>query len=283
MSPRWRFLWTSTPYLNLSSHDFHLLAKFSIFVDHVLSLRNSEVEVSSLILNFPEKATQAFVEKILNYAICHNVQQLTVTCSLEEVTCSLEEDGEDTSLHLQQLSLCSSQSLKHLTLKKDCRGERWWRQSLTFAIMWELPALTTLHLDRIELSSESTDNCIDLISKCANLKNLTLEKCRMMGPDGFTISHTGLSYLKIEDGVSDVKFVSVVAPQLNYLSISGFSRDILISTPNLAYLILETYECLNVLSDDFWSLEKVDICISCPSCSLCELAALCRRKFFLMM
>ncbi|GKF75574.1 hypothetical protein Tco_0225018 [Tanacetum coccineum] len=105
----------------------------------------------------------------------------------------------------------------------------------------------------------------------------------MMGPDGFTISHTGLSYLKIEDGVSDVKFVSVVAPQLNYLSISGFSRDILISAPNLAYLILETYECLNVLSDDFWSLEKVDICISCPSCSLCELAALCRRKFFLMM
>nr|GEU82249.1 hypothetical protein [Tanacetum cinerariifolium] len=152
------------------------------------------------------------------------------------VTCSLEEDGEDTSLHLQQLSLCSSQSLKHLTLKRDCRGER-----------------------------ESTDNCIDLISKSANLKNLTLEKCQMMGPDGFTISHSGLSYLKIEDGVSDVKFVSVVAPHLNYLCISGFSRDILIYAPNLAYLILETYECLNVLSDDFRSLEKVDICISCPS------------------
>nr|GEV96773.1 hypothetical protein [Tanacetum cinerariifolium] len=252
LSPRWRFLWTSMPYLNLSSDDFHSSEKFSIFVDHVLSRRNSEIEVSSLMLNFRGKATQAFVEKILNYAISHNVQQLAVTCSLEN-------DGEF------PLSLCCSRSLKHLTLKKDCRGPLWWRHSLTFAIMWELPALTTLHLDRIKLSSENTDNCIDLISKCANLKNLTLEKCRMMGPDGFIISHSGLSYLKIEDGVSDVKFVSVVAPQLNYLSISGISRDILISAPNLAYLFLESHECLNVLSDNFRSLEKVDICISCPS------------------
>lgn len=248
LSSRWRFLWTSVRYLNFSSDDFHSFAKFSIFVDHVLSRRNSEIEVSSLMLSFRGKATQAFVERILNYAVSHNVQQLTVTCSLEN-------DSEF------PLSLCSSQSLKHLTLKKGCRGPLWWRYTLTFASMWELPALTTLHLDRIELSS---DNSIGLISKCANLKNLTLEKCRMMGPDGFIISHSGLSYLKIEDGVSDVKFVSVVAPQLNHLSISGFSRDILISAPNLAYLLLESYECLNVLSDDFQSLEKVDICISSP-------------------
>ncbi|PWA92103.1 F-box domain, Leucine-rich repeat domain, L domain-like protein [Artemisia annua] len=248
LSSRWRFFWTSMPYLNFSSDDFHSLADFSIFVNHVFSRRNSEIQVSSLMLSFHEKATQAFVERILNCALSHNVQQLTVTCTLEN-------DSEF------PLSLCSSQSLKHLTLKKDCCGPLyWWRYALTLSSMWELPALTTLHLDRIELSSDNTG----LISKCANLKNLTLEKCRMMGPDGFIISHSGLSYLKIEDWVSDVKFVSVVAPHLNYLSISGFSRDILISAPNLAYLLLESYECLNVLSDDFQSLEKVDICISCP-------------------
>ncbi|KAI3713746.1 hypothetical protein L1987_72332 [Smallanthus sonchifolius] len=41
LSSRWRFIWTSKPYLNFSSENFDKLSKFSEFVTHVLSRRNN--------------------------------------------------------------------------------------------------------------------------------------------------------------------------------------------------------------------------------------------------
>ena len=134
LASRWRFVWTSLPYLSFSSEDFPSLPKFSKFVNHVLSRRNNEIEVSFVNLTFRGKVSQVFVRRILNYAISHNVQQLTVTCLLEN-------DIEF------PLSLFSSQSLKNLTLKTELCAPRRQSYSCSLSSMWELPALTTLHLD----------------------------------------------------------------------------------------------------------------------------------------
>ncbi|KAF5782326.1 putative F-box domain, leucine-rich repeat domain superfamily, F-box-like domain superfamily [Helianthus annuus] len=80
LSPRWRYIWTSMPYLSFSSNDFHTLRKFSNFVKHVLSSRNNQIEVFYVDLAFRGKVSQAFVKRILDYAFSHNVQQLNVTC-----------------------------------------------------------------------------------------------------------------------------------------------------------------------------------------------------------
>ncbi|GJY12251.1 F-box domain containing protein [Tanacetum coccineum] len=248
LSSRWRFIWKSMPCLDFSSDDFSTLRMFSKFIKNVLSGRDNEREVSSVKLKFRGKSSQVFVKKILDYAFSHNVQQLTVTCMI------------DSKVEFP-LSLFSSHSLKHLTLKKVYYGSdrgSYRRNSITLTSMWELPALTTLYLDGIKLFDENAD----IISKCLNLKNLTLSDCTMMGSNGFNICHSRLSNLKIEGIDGTVKFLRIVSPELKNLSIRGVIREIQISAPNLVYLLLENIDIMNFSADDFHSLEKVDICIS---------------------
>ncbi|CAH1415018.1 unnamed protein product [Lactuca virosa] len=63
LSSRWELLWTSMPCLNLSSREFSCLRKFGKFVNHVLSHRNHQVEVSSVKLHFSGAASQVSVRK----------------------------------------------------------------------------------------------------------------------------------------------------------------------------------------------------------------------------
>nr|GEW05512.1 hypothetical protein [Tanacetum cinerariifolium] len=244
LSPRWRYIWITMPCLDFSTAGFSTLPKFSKFVKHVLSLRDNQREVSSLKLSFRGKANRA-VKKILEYAYAHNVQRLNISCLAE--TC-IEFP----------LNLFSSQSLKQLTLKKvNC---------INLTSMWELPALTTLHLGPIRLSPENIDNFSGLISMCVNLKNLTLRDFNVIGSPNmdFSICHSQLSNLTIDHVPQSVSLLSVVAPQLNNLIIRESAKRIVISAPDLGYLILHCYKYLDFSADDLHSLEKADICINRP-------------------
>ncbi|GKE72864.1 F-box domain containing protein [Tanacetum coccineum] len=238
LSSRWRFIWTTMTCLAFSSEDFPDLARFSKFVKHVLSGRDNQRDVSSVKLTFRGKASQVFVKKILTYAFSHNVQQLDITGLVE-------------SNVKFPLSLFSSQTLKHLILNKE--GPT----SMTLTSTWEVPVLTTLHLNQITLSRDNTDNFSGLISKCVNLKNLTLTSCIMMGSNNicFNIFHSQLSNLALEGVYSNAMLLSVVAPQLKNLIIrkSAYSSGgrIMISAPDLAFLLLQCHDFLNFSSDDF--------------------------------
>ncbi|PWA59549.1 F-box domain, Leucine-rich repeat domain, L domain-like protein [Artemisia annua] len=143
------------------------------------------------------------------------------------------------------------------------------QRSVTLTSTWEVPALTTLHLDRVTLSRDVADNFSGLISKCVNLKNLTLTKCHLVRSNNidFNIFHSQLSNLTIDKVCWNVRLISVSAPQLKNLIIRRYSFDstgIMISAPDLAYLLLQCYDCLKFSADDFHSLEKADISISEP-------------------
>ncbi|GJY11465.1 F-box domain containing protein [Tanacetum coccineum] len=244
LSSRWRYIWTTMPCLDFSTAGFSTLPKFSKFVKHVLSLRDNQREVSSLKLSFRGKASQV-VKKILEYAYAHNVQRLNISCLAE------------TYMEFP-LNLFSSESLKQLTLKKvNC---------IKFTSMCELPALTTLHLGPIRLSPENIDNFSGLISMCVNLKNLTLRDFNIIGSPNmdFSICHSQLSNLTIDPVPQSVSLLSVVAPQLNNLIIRESANRIVISAPDLGYLILHCYKYLDFSADDLHSLEKADICINRP-------------------
>ncbi|PWA71193.1 F-box domain, Leucine-rich repeat domain, L domain-like protein [Artemisia annua] len=201
LSSRCRFIWTSMPSLDFSTEKFSKLPNFSKFVTHVLTHRDNQIDVSSVKLKFRGKVTQAFVKRILKYAFSHNVQQLTFSCLLEN---SIEFP----------LSLFSSQSLKHLTLIGCTKGH-----SITPRSAWDLPTLTTLHLEHVTLYNDNADTGVDLLVKCTNLKSLTLNKCSIMGSDDLNICHEQLSTLTIRNGNWNSKVVNVVAPQLKYLTI----------------------------------------------------------------
>ncbi|KAJ0431819.1 putative F-box domain, leucine-rich repeat domain superfamily, F-box-like domain superfamily [Helianthus annuus] len=245
LSSRWRFIWTSMPYLNLSSEDFYTLPKFSKFVTHVLSRRNNLTEVYSLKLTFRGKASQVFVKRILNYAFSRNVQQLNVVW--------LDVNSNMTF----PLSLFSSKSLNSLTMQivERCRLMKTCLMST-----WELPTLTTLDLHSVTLCVDEADKCIGIFSKCANLKNLTLKDFGTES-DGLSIFHPRLANLTLENTIF-VKVVNVVAPQLENLTIRHCSAEHVISSPHLASFLYEGFYPLNLSTDGFHSLEKADICIS---------------------
>ncbi|KAK9052906.1 hypothetical protein SSX86_029536 [Deinandra increscens subsp. villosa] len=246
LSSRWQYVWTSMPCLNFSSAKFHKLPDFSKFVTHVLSRRNNEIDVSSVKLHFRGKYTQVFVKRILDYAFSHKVQQLNVT----------RLDGKKMEV---PFSLFNSQSLKHLTLNGSC-----YPNSILTPPIWDLPALTTLNLISVTLYDDSTDKCAGLFSNCANLKNLTLRTCGLMGSNDFNICHPGLSSLRLEDVRNGA---NVVTPQLKKLTIKYCRCELQISAPRLSFLHFEDshyYRSMD-LSADFLSLQKVDIHIPCYS------------------
>ncbi|KAK9048671.1 hypothetical protein SSX86_032363 [Deinandra increscens subsp. villosa] len=267
LSSRWRYIWTSMPYLNLASEDSPRLSelqlgKFSEFVTHVLSNRNDQIEVSSVTLTFRGEFNNATFERILNYAFSHNVEQLNITC--------LAGTKSDFPV-----SLFRSPSLKHLTLTGD-----YYRPSITTTPSWELPALATLNLDCVTLCDDNTDKSAGLFYNCENLKNLTLKKCRLRGLNGFNICHPGLSSLTLLEGC---KGVNVVTPQLKNLTINNCRKIHVISAPNLSSLRYRDHhgyfhDYFFVDDDDYeddcsykddplqlsmepLNLEKVDICI----------------------
>lgn len=222
LSSRWRHTWTSMRHLNFSTEDFYKSAMFSPFVDHVLSHRNHLVHVFSVKLSFEGLPTQAFVERILNYASTHNVQHLSVTCMSPHYSFVLT------------LSLFSSKSLKHLTLSGSGDDMIF----IKIKSNWELPALTTLYLSNFELYEENSE----IFSNCPNLKNLTLKTCMKIGRGRFKIYHSQLLNLTLENIRTHVY---VEAPQLKTLTVS-----------------ISSVYCSLKFSGDVLSLEKVDMCIT---------------------
>ncbi|KAJ0811472.1 putative F-box domain, leucine-rich repeat domain superfamily, F-box-like domain superfamily [Helianthus annuus] len=250
LSSRWRYTWTSLPYLNFIKKDHDTVANFTKFVTCVMSGRNNQIEVSSVQITFHGKHSQVFFKRILDIILncesSHNVQQLNIT------------NYSNVKKIESPLSLFSSQSLKHLTLTMCTYKHRF----MTTPIC-KLPTLTTLNLYRVTFyDGSTTDKCSGLFSNFGNLKNLTLKDCYMEGLNDFDIRHPRLSNLTLEGGT---RRCNVVTPQLKNLTIRYWRKMFMISAPDLASLhYKDSYYTLQ-LSADFPHLEKVDMWISHPS------------------
>ncbi|PWA74171.1 F-box domain, Leucine-rich repeat domain, L domain-like protein [Artemisia annua] len=245
LSSRWRYIWTSLRCLNFTCY-YSKEAIFSQFVNNVLSGRNN-IDVSSIELTGQYGMTyQVFLKNILDYAFAHNVQQMKIT-------------RFDDMQHDFPLSLLRSQSLKNFTL---CAGTYNIYSSHPPTSTWDLPALTTLLFDDVTLF-----RCNFIIGMCQNLKNLTLNSCKVLQHgEGFSITNSQLLNLTLKNVKEwSVKFVHVDTPQLKTLSIEECTEELLISAPNLTYLLLNgTYHPIQLSAEGMRSFEKADLCINFP-------------------
>ncbi|XP_071690107.1 F-box/LRR-repeat protein At3g26922-like [Rutidosis leptorrhynchoides] len=226
-SSRWRNIWKSIPHLDLSSDDITSLLRFSLSVSHVLSSRNHEIELSSVKLSVRGGLNQSFVKTVLSYAYSHNVQKMTIICSCEN-TIKIP------------LSLFISQSLKHLTL---IGSSRYNRPLCKIKSLWDLPALTTLHLENVKLNYKNHDEYGGLFSQCLNLKNLTLYNCT------------------VNDFSSNAK---IVAHHLKNLTVVNCEGPLLIYVPELSSLMYRNPYFYRFVADGLSCLEKVDFYMSTP-------------------
>ncbi|XP_071687003.1 FBD-associated F-box protein At3g52670-like [Rutidosis leptorrhynchoides] len=223
LSRRWKNTWKSIKHLSLSSDDVTSLPKFSECVTRVLSSRNNETDLSSVRFSFRGEVSQSLVGSIMDYAFSHNVQKMTIM-SLRgrkiEFPASLF-----ISETLKDLSLIGSYGYIKITLST-----------------WNLVGLTTMHLHHVIFSTttENPDECGGFFSTCPNLKNLTLTYCLINGSNDFTLSHSQLSNLRIENGEWYPVVVNVVTPQLKDLIVVNCRGEVMVSAPELSSL---TYEC----------------------------------------
>ncbi|KAL7609871.1 hypothetical protein Lser_V15G12072 [Lactuca serriola] len=221
LSSRWRFIWTSMPYLNFKNlnNERH----FSNFISNVLSHRDNQINYSvNLVLGRAVRDDES-VSRILSCKFSHNLQQLSVT-----------------RLPGGNIVECP--------------------YSFIATPKWDLPALTTLHLHQVELSDYDD---IGLFSKCTNLKNLSLNRCRMKETKVLNIFHPRLYDLTLVSTPPDMaseEVVNVVAPQLKNLTIIRCEGKHLISAPELTSLVIEGFQPWQVSTPSgFHSLEKVDL------------------------
>lgn len=258
LSSRWRYMWTSMPYLDFSRDDFPSQPKFSKFITHFLTYRNHWVDLSSVKFNVSGKFSQSFVYRIINYAHSHRVQQMTMTCML----------GKQIDFPLSGFEFWS---LKHLTLSGSDTGH-----SITPVGSWDLPALTTLHLAFVTLP----DTKSYLFCKCKKLKNLTLSNCILTGSDCFTIGRRRLSFFELENDKDwwSKPPVYVIGPRLKTLSIKNCDGQLEICGPDLTSLLYKSQSSLLLIADGLPSLEKVDLCISKPhDLSACKIVDLLQQ------
>ncbi|KAJ0914852.1 putative F-box domain, leucine-rich repeat domain superfamily, F-box-like domain superfamily [Helianthus annuus] len=247
LSPRWRHLWTSIPRLSFSSLDFRTIHKLSDFVNHVLSRRNKQVQLSSFKLYYCGPFGQEVAIRIMNHAFSLNVQQLNITCRFTYHSCSLFKAN-----HGFTHSLPGSQTLKHLTLS--------WYSGVDYIILTstrEFSSLTTLRLYDITLYD-------GFLSMCPNLENLTLHCCKMNGSEVLSICHRRLSNLTLENRNYRAFTINVVTPQLKNLTISKYFGGYQISAPELSSLIIRGHCPYTFSTDGFHSLEKAELCLHSP-------------------
>jgi hypothetical protein len=259
LSSRWRYIWTSMPYLDFSVKNFGGSISLSKFVTNFLSRRNNLVEVVSIKLHSYRDFSSRSLRQIVSYASSHNIQQLDIVYFLSD------------SIKFP-LTLIRSESLKHLSFKKE--PETWYskdskRSVLALMSTLELPALATLYLHDTTLCCDgnadiNSDTNIGLFSKCTNLKTLTLKSCKVTGLNRLNICHPLLYNLTVEDVQGSFNVVNVVAPQLKNLTIdNGLKKyQYLISAPGLVSLLYKGHHCLDLSTDGIHLLEKADLCVT---------------------
>ncbi|GKA37828.1 F-box domain containing protein [Tanacetum coccineum] len=179
LSSRWRYIWTSMPYLNFSTESFSTLSKFSEFVTNILSRHKYQVQLSSVKLSFPGKATQVFVKRILNYASSHNVEQLTVVSvsNPDNIKFPINHLSSQSRKHLMLTRSSGLYSYDVLSLEKVDLTISYPHKAQTIVVLLQQlrrVKFLRLNLEILELFSSSVELISHQPSPFANLKSLKI-------------------------------------------------------------------------------------------------------------
>lgn len=245
LSRRWKFIWTTLPFLNFDEMNRNLPDKvFPKFIRKVISRRKLDSNIYKMKLRVKTGFPADDLNNHVKYAISHGVQDLNVD------TCNCE------------LSIFKSNSLKQLELAMNFESAMDFHLgSMLLKDCWDLPALTSLYLVHANKDicshriPESCFSCLPALkflhiesfslptSFCSPaLATLYLRSCKF--PETLWDLPSLIS-LELEDvdiplDISD--FFSALVSLQNLTMWCCFEpvKDCLISCPQLLYLELKT-------------------------------------------
>ncbi|GAU23643.1 hypothetical protein TSUD_304180 [Trifolium subterraneum] len=196
LSIKWKNIWKRLPILILNSDDYRTYKIFTKFVSTVLSLRDSSVALQVVDLRRQNGRLELHIlERIVNYAISHNVQQL-----------GLYVDGDIAQI---PTIVFSCQTLTHLKLSiyNGIHNETMFPRSLS------LPALTNLQLEHFTFCVGDNDR-IEPFSTFNRLNSLCISNCTVRGVQTLCISSATLVDLTLYDGTYNFYKIDLCTPCL---------------------------------------------------------------------
>lgn len=228
LSKRWKHIWTTVPSLTFDGYDqlFPFTQSGIIkFVDHVLSHRNHQIKIISFKFFALYPIPRSLTEKIVEYSISHDVQDL------------------DFDLQLYRhspfnLSTFSSNSIQNLRLGVCLDFDKLWESD----DCWDLPVLTTLHLIcPIYMSKyEVPDLCLICLPA---LTTLRLERCEL--PKLVSVSLPALTTLTMSRCKLPVEiwnFPALLTLELDDVRTPERVTDLVSSLVSLQDLTIKFYE-----------------------------------------
>lgn len=169
LSSRWKHLWKRLPTLTL-----YFYPGFEKFLNQILSLRDASMAVDALDFLSGYEAKPDLLERIVRYAVSHNVNRLRLSCDIEHIPPSLFSCSSLTSLEIEP-----GQTL------------------VKFPNFLNLPALTYLKLHGFSFCS-GNDGHFEPFSAFNRLNTLILYECIVPDAQTLFILSTTLLNLSIQ-------------------------------------------------------------------------------------
>ncbi|XP_061358106.1 putative F-box/FBD/LRR-repeat protein At1g66300 isoform X2 [Gastrolobium bilobum] len=221
LSKRWKDLWKDLTILKFDKSLVFDDAIFEIFVSSILSNRHHSTSIHRLdfITGWHRSIGSELFNRVMSYAVLHNVQQLTI--------------GMQSNIVFEPIWF----SCRSLTFLKVSFIN--YRQRIEIPKYLQLPALKILHLD-LAVFTASDNDCADPFSTCNMLNTLILRSFRLDDDvKVLRISNSNLSRLIIghhHSGQPPVYKIEISTPNLNSLTIIGTPIFQLSFPCNLSFL-----------------------------------------------
>ncbi|XP_014507923.1 F-box/LRR-repeat protein 13 [Vigna radiata var. radiata] len=222
LSKRWKDLWKQLTTLVFDTFFFNKVVNFRKFVSQVLSKRDGSISLLNLKFT-PRGFTQPYLlNRVMKYASCHNVQQLTIFVNL----------NNKPSFDFRPY-IFSCDTLTFLKLSVSTQDP----SMIVLPEYLYMPAIRTMQLESVTFTAYGRDYA-EPFRYCPVLNTLILAGCSLHSDQNFLrISNSNLSNLTL-DGTYQEEFfqIDLCTPNLTFLKLSGHIDKPIIGSPNLSLL-----------------------------------------------
>jgi len=201
LSKRWTNLWKTLPMLILSTRNFSTEESFQEFASQILSLRDDSTSIHTLCFHHTFNLKASLFQRIVKYAISHNVQHLLIDIS-RHIT-----DFPSFFFSCHTLTSLDLFGLGHTIFPNSLNS----------------PSLTNLSLRYFAFRCND-DGFVDPFSTLKMLNTLLIAGCKVLGAQNLCISSTKLINLTImyPQKESESSFgIELYAPSLHTFAFTG--------------------------------------------------------------